>query len=67
MSLPLILQPGEGRTVQIRTSTCTFNVTGNDTYSHFGLFEFVMEPETEGCSFIPQTTDGNLLCSGREC
>jgi len=43
MSLPLILQPGEGRSVQIRTSTCTFKVTGKDTHGHFGLFEFVME------------------------
>lgn len=50
MSLPLILQPGEGRSVQIRTSTCTFKVTGKDTHNHFGLFEFVMEPGTDGAS-----------------
>lgn len=50
MSLPLILQPGEGRSVQIRTSTCTFKVTGKDTNGHFGLFEFVMEPGTSGAS-----------------
>lgn len=50
MSLPLILQPGEGRSVQIRTSKCTFKVTGNDTHGHFGLFEFVMEPQTDGAS-----------------
>lgn len=50
MSLPLILQPGEGRSVQIRTSTCTFKVTGQETNGHFGLFEFVMEPGTEGAS-----------------
>jgi hypothetical protein len=31
MSLPLILQPGEGRSVQIRTSTCTFKATGKET------------------------------------
>jgi hypothetical protein len=43
MSLPVILQPGEGRSVTIRTSTCTFKVTGKDTHNHFGLFEFVME------------------------
>ena len=50
MSLPVILQPGEGRSVQIRTSTCTFKLTGKDTRGHFGLFEFVMEPGTEGAS-----------------
>lgn len=50
MSLPLILQPGEGRSVQIRTSTCTFKVTGQDTHGHFGLFEFVMAAGTEGAS-----------------
>ncbi len=50
MSLPLILQPGEGRSVTIHTSTCTFKVTGEETNGHFGLFEFVMEPETNGAS-----------------
>ncbi|MBE9155807.1 cupin domain-containing protein [Nodosilinea sp. LEGE 06152] len=50
MSLPLILQPGEGQTVQIRTSTCTFKATGQETHGHFGLFEFVMEPGTDGAS-----------------
>ncbi|WP_013334385.1 cupin domain-containing protein [Gloeothece verrucosa] len=50
MCLPLILQPGEGPSVQIRTSTCTFKVTGKDTKNHFGLFEFVMEPGTDGAS-----------------
>lgn len=50
MSLPLILRPGEGRTVQIRTSTCTFKVTGEQTHGHFGLFEFVMEPGVDGAS-----------------
>jgi mannose-6-phosphate isomerase-like protein (cupin superfamily) len=50
MSLPVILQPGEGPSVQIRTSTCTFKATGKDTHGHFGLFEFVMEPGTEGAS-----------------
>ena len=50
MSLPLILQPGEGKSVTIKTSTCTFKVTGKDTNGHFGLFEFVMEPGTEGAS-----------------
>ncbi len=42
MSLPVILQPGEGRSVTIRTSTCTFKATGKDTHGHFGLFEFVV-------------------------
>ena len=50
MSLPVILQPMEGPSVQIRTSTCTFKVTGKDTHGHFGLFEFVMEPGGEGAS-----------------
>ena len=50
MSLPLILQPGEGKSVTIKTSRCTFKVTGKDTNGHFGLFEFVMEPGTEGAS-----------------
>lgn len=50
MSLPLILQPGEGRTVQFHTSTCTFKATGKETHGHFGLFEFVMEPGTDGAS-----------------
>jgi quercetin dioxygenase-like cupin family protein len=50
MSLPVILQPGEGPSVQIRTSTCTFKATGKDTNGRFGLFEFVMEPGTEGAS-----------------
>ncbi|MBA3713282.1 MAG: cupin domain-containing protein [Pyrinomonadaceae bacterium] len=51
MSLPLILQPGEGRSVQLGTrTTCTFKVTGKDTHSHFGLFEFNMDPGAEGAS-----------------
>ena len=50
MSLPVILRPGEGPSVQIRTSTCTFKATGKDTHGQFGLFEFVMEPGTEGAS-----------------
>jgi len=48
MSLPLILQPGEGRSVQIGTSTCTFKATGKETNGHFGLFEFVLEPGANG-------------------
>ncbi len=50
MSLPIILQPGVGQSVQIRTSTCTFKATGKDTKGHFGLFEFVMESESTGAS-----------------
>jgi hypothetical protein len=50
MSLPLILQPGEGRSVQIGTSTCIFKATGKDTHNNFGLFEFVMEPGSKGAS-----------------
>lgn len=50
MSLPLILQPDEGRSVKIRTSTCTFKATGKETHGHFGLFEFVMEPGGIGAS-----------------
>lgn len=50
MSLPLILQPGEGQSVQIGTSTCTFKATGKETNGHFGLFEFVMEPGANGAS-----------------
>ncbi|MBD2101031.1 cupin domain-containing protein [Leptolyngbya sp. FACHB-261] len=48
MTLPIILQPGEGRSVKIQTSTCTFKATGEDTQGHFGLFEFVMEPGAIG-------------------
>lgn len=50
MSLPIVLQPGEGKSVQIRTSTCTFKATGKDTKGHFGLFEFVMEAGSTGAS-----------------
>ena len=50
MSLPIILQPGEGESVQIRSSTCTFKATGKDTKGHFGLFEFVMEAGSIGAS-----------------
>jgi quercetin dioxygenase-like cupin family protein len=50
MSLPLILQPGEGKAVKIGTSNCTFKITGENTHGHFGLFEFTMEPESQGAS-----------------
>ncbi|PSN18232.1 cupin domain-containing protein [filamentous cyanobacterium CCP5] len=50
MSLPYILNPGEGKSVQIRSSTCTFKVTGSDTHGHAGLFEFTLAPESGGAS-----------------
>ena len=52
MTLPdsaIVLQRGEGDSVAIGTGTrCTFKVRGKDTEGHFGLFEYVMEPGTEG-------------------
>ncbi|MGP1374891.1 MAG: cupin domain-containing protein [Almyronema sp.] len=50
MSLPLILLPKGGESVQIGTSTCTFKATGQDTHGHVGLFEFTMPPATAGAS-----------------
>ena len=44
MSLPTILHSGEGESVQIGDSVCTFKVTGKDTHGHAGLFEFTMPP-----------------------
>ena len=44
MSLPTILHSGEGESVQIGGSVCTFKVTGKDTHGHAGLFEFTMPP-----------------------
>jgi len=52
MSLPVILQPGEGRSVKLRTSTCTFQ-SNRQRYKRSQLFEFVMEPGTEGASPHP--------------
>lgn len=46
MSLPTILLPGEGKSVTIGTSHCTFKVTGEETHGHFGIFEFALEPES---------------------
>lgn len=46
MSLPTILLPGEGRSVSMGKSHCTFKVTGKETHGHFGIFEFVLEPES---------------------
>jgi uncharacterized cupin superfamily protein len=46
-----IVLPGEGRSVQIGTSHCTFKVTGHDTHGHFGIFEYVLEPESGGSSY----------------
>ena len=52
MTLPdsaIVLQRGEGDSVAIGTGTrCTFKVRGKDTEGHFGLFEYTMEPGTEG-------------------
>ncbi|MEL6927947.1 MAG: cupin domain-containing protein [Cyanobacteria bacterium J06600_6] len=50
MTLPVILHSGEGESVTIGTSQCTFKLTGKDTHDHFGLFEYVLQPETEGPS-----------------
>lgn len=50
MTLPVILHSGEGRSVTIGTSTCTFKLTGKDTHNRFGLFEYILEPNTEGPS-----------------
>lgn len=50
MSLPIILQPGEGESVTIDTSTCTFKLLGKSTHGHVELFEYTVEPETEGAS-----------------
>ena len=44
MSLPTILGSGEGESVRIGGSVCTFKVTGKDTHGHAGLFEFTMPP-----------------------
>src|SRR5262249_7775891 len=44
MSLPTILGSGEGESVQIGGSVCTFKATGKDTRGHAGLFEFTMPP-----------------------
>ena len=44
-----VLQRGEGSYVSIGPGTrCTFKVSGKDTDGHFGLFEYTMEPGTEG-------------------
>lgn len=49
MSAPLILLPGEGKSVKIGTkTTCTFKATGSETHGYFGLFEYDMEPGVEG-------------------
>lgn len=50
MTLPVILHSGEGQSVKIGTSSCTFKLTGKDTHNRFGLFEFTLEPETDGPS-----------------
>ncbi len=52
MTLPdsaILLRRGEGDYVTIGTGTrCTFKLRGENTDGHFGLFEYVMEPGTEG-------------------
>ena len=50
MTLPVILHAGEGQSVTIGTSNCTFKLTGKDTHGHFGLFEYILQPETDGPS-----------------
>ena len=50
MTLPVVLYSGEGESVIIGTSQCTFKLTGKDTHGHFGLFEYILQPETEGPS-----------------
>lgn len=50
MTLPTILLPGDGKSVVMGNSSCTFKVTGKDTHGHFGLFEFSLAPETGGAS-----------------
>ena len=50
MTMPFVLQPGEGETVQIKTSRCSFKATGSDTHNHMGLFELTMETEEAGAS-----------------
>ena len=46
MSLPGVLMPGEGESVVMGNSSCTFKVTGQETNGHFGIFEFTLNPET---------------------
>lgn len=50
MSLPTILRPGEGKSVQIKDNVCTFKATGKDTHGHAGLFEFIIPPGAEGAT-----------------
>src|SRR5215470_1681708 len=44
MSLPIILGSGEGESVRIGGSVCTFKATGKDTRGQAGIFEFTMPP-----------------------
>src|SRR5215468_8161261 len=44
MSLPIILCSGEGESVRIGGSVCTFKATGKDTRGQAGIFEFTMPP-----------------------
>lgn len=38
LTMPLILPPGGGPSVQIGTKTTTFKITGEQTNGQFGLF-----------------------------
>ncbi len=46
MSLPGVLMPGEGESVVVGNSSCTFKVTGQETNGHFGIFKFTLNPAT---------------------
>lgn len=50
MTMPLILPPGGGPSVQIGTKTTTFKITGEQTNGQFGLFEHAMPPHATGAS-----------------
>ncbi|MGD1919291.1 MAG: hypothetical protein ACFCAD_10620 [Pleurocapsa sp.] len=50
MTLPVVLHAGEGQSITIGTSQCSFKLTSKDTQGRFGLFEYVLQPETEGPS-----------------
>ncbi len=45
---PIVLEPGEGRSVAIGPNRCTFKVLGKDTAGHFGLFEYTMAAGSAG-------------------
>jgi quercetin dioxygenase-like cupin family protein len=46
---PIVLQPGEGRSVTFGSGNrCTFKVVGHDTRGQLGLFEYAMGPAAPG-------------------